>query len=444
MEENKVNRLNISEEQKKKIIKCGLFTLVGVICLLLVVAIVYPKAENKSVEGGTTFQTNIPSPDNKELVGDKLEAIEKQKIESKAEERQRLMMDVDSYLRNKNDEPKQEELDLMNPEAAQESEQGYIKSGSAQPRETIKASTNAYRDMNATLSNFYERPQVDTEKEELKAKIAELEQQQQAQQVAQMPTMEEQMALMEKSYEMAAKYSSNSATTAQHTTEPTQNSTQQSNDIHKNGKALIATIKQVREVTVSSLAQQMSNKEFVVEYSQPRNMGFNTAVGKKSYSEKNTISACVHNNQTIVDGMGVRMRLLEPMIAGDKLLPKGALISGFAKIGGERLNINITTLEHGGVIIPVELTVVDSDGQDGIYIPGSMELSAIKEVAANLGSNMGTTINLNQQDAGSQILTDLGKGAIQGASQYIAKKMQIVKVHLKSGYRVMLYQEKNN
>ena len=116
----------------------------------------------------------------------------------------------------------------------------------------------------------------------------------------------------------------------------------------------------------------------------------------------------------------------------------------FAKIGGERLHITITTLEHSGVIIPIELSVVDSDGQGGIYIPGSMELSAIKEVAANLGSNMGMTINLNQQDAGSQILTDLGKGAIQGASQYIAKKMQIVKVHLKSGYRVMLYQEKNN
>ena len=36
----------------------------------------------------------------------------------------------------------------------------------------------------------------------------------------------------------------------------------------------------------------------------------------------------------------------------------------------------------------------------------------------------------------------LGKGLIQGTSQYIAKKMRTVKVHLKAGYRVMLYQEK--
>ncbi|WP_082211518.1 HAD family hydrolase [Parabacteroides distasonis] len=38
---------------------------------------------------------------------------------------------------------------------------------------------------------------------------------------------------------------------------------------------------------------------------------------------------------------------------------------------------------------------------------------------------------------------DLGKGLIQGTSQYIAKKMRTVKVHLKSGYKVMLYQDRD-
>lgn len=78
----------------------------------------------------------------------------------------------------------------------------------------------------------------------------------------------------------------------------------------------------------------------------------------------------------------------------------------------------------------------------GIFIPGSMEIDAIREIAANLGGNLGTTINLNQQSAGDQLLTDLGKGAIQGTSQYIAKKMRTVKVHLKAGYKLMLYQKK--
>ena len=35
------------------------------------------------------------------------------------------------------------------------------------------------------------------------------------------------------------------------------------------------------------------------------------------------------------------------------------------------------------------------------------------------------------------------EAVIQGTSQYIAKKMRTVKVHLKSGYKVMLYQERD-
>ena len=161
------------------------------------------------------------------------------------------------------------------------------------------------------------------------------------------------------------------------------------------------------------------------------------------HTERNTSNACVHDNQSIPDGQAVRMRLLEPMKAGNTVLPKNALVTGQARISGERLDIFITTLEYQGMIIPVELSVIDTDGQQGIFIPGSMEMSAIKEVVANMGGSLGTTINLNQQSAGQQLLTDLGRGAIQGASQYIAKKMRIVKVHLKAGYHVLLYRDKN-
>ena len=82
------------------------------------------------------------------------------------------------------------------------------------------------------------------------------------------------------------------------------------------------------------------------------------------------------------------------------------------------------------------------DGQEGIFIPNSMEVSAAKEVAANMGASLGSSINIST-DAGAQLASDLGKGLIQGTSQYIAKKMRTVKVHLKAGYRVMLYQPEN-
>ena len=134
-------------------------------------------------------------------------------------------------------------------------------------------------------------------------------------------------------------------------------------------------------------------------------------------------------------------RLLEPMRVSGRVIPRNTLLVGAARLQGERLGIGITSLEHGGNIIPVELEVYDSDGQAGIFIPGSMEIDAAKEIGANMGSSLGSSINIST-DAGAQLASDLGRGAIQGISQYISKRMRTVKVHLKSGYRVLLYQEK--
>ena len=70
-------------------------------------------------------------------------------------------------------------------------------------------------------------------------------------------------------------------------------------------------------------------------------------------------------------------------------------------------------------------------------MPGSEELNAVKEIAANMGAGMGSSITITD-DAGSQLLSDLGRSAIQGVSQYVSKKMRSVKVTLKAGYSVLL------
>ena len=54
-----------------------------------------------------------------------------------------------------------------------------------------------------------------------------------------------------------------------------------------------------------------------------------------------------------------------------------------------------------------------------------------------MGTPAGSSMNFST-DASAQFAADLGKGLIQGTSQYFAKKMRTVKVHLKAGYRVFL------
>lgn len=427
----------LTEEQRQKQKKFIVYAGVAIIGIL-VMWLIFAPSEKEQAQQQAGFNTDVPAPTDNKLSDDKMTAYEQEQLSRKQQERRDEMQDLASMFGSS--EPEQTD------DFYEEPQQSYGGGGgSARPKETINASANAYRDMNRTLGNFYETPKVDEEKEEMRKELEELREMAYNRQTEK-EIADDQLALLEKSYELAAKYMPSggqgqpmpgqaaSATTAPTNTKPSES--------YKNGKAQMNTIGEVREQVVSGLLQPMEDSVFIAEYSQPRNMGFHTAVGTTGQAEKNTIKACIHENQTITDGQAVRMRLLEPMRAGETVIPKNALVTGMGKIAGERLGISITSLEYKGLIIPVELTVIDSDGQEGIFIPGSMEVDAIKEIAANLGGNLGTTINLNQQSAGNQLLTDLGKGAIQGTSQYISKKMRTIKVHLKAGYKLMLYQNK--
>ena len=433
-------KTELTEEQRQRQKKMIIYPLMGLLfigCMWLIFA---PSKDDKAKEQQQQgFNTNVPLPNDATLIGDKQTAYEQAQMEAKQSERRTQMQDLASLFGG-TEEDTQADYDLMNPEPSPKTtSRGYGGGGgSTRPKETIQSSASAYNDINRTLGNFYEKPKEDPEKEKMRKELEELREMAYNSQTEK-EIADDQLVLLEKSYELAAKY----MPSGQQGQPIAPNTEVKPTETYKNGKAQMTPIGQVREQIVSGLSQPISDSAFIAEYSQERNMGFHTAVGIKGESEKNTIKACVHDNQTITDGQAVRLRLLEPMRAGETIIPKNALVTGMGKIAAERLGISITSLEYKGLIIPVELMVIDSDGQEGIFIPGSMEIDAIKEVAANLGGNLGTTINLNQQSAGNQLLTDLGKGAIQGTSQYIAKKMRTIKVHLKAGYKLMLYQDKN-
>ena len=139
-----------------------------------------------------------------------------------------------------------------------------------------------------------------------------------------------------------------------------------------------------------------------------------------------------------MNGQAVKLRLLEPMQAGNIVVPKNTLVAGTAKVQGERLDILVSSIEYADNIIPVELAVFDTDGQKGLSVPSSMEQEAFNEAMANIGSGLGTSISF-ARSAGQQVAMDVTRGLQQGTSGYLAKKFRTVKVKLKAGYKVMLY-----
>ena len=394
-----------------------------------------PSSDKKQQPGTSGYNMEMPDADkaNRQIIGDKAKAYEQGAMEERQENRSRAMQQLgDMFDREVAEASGGGDFDLANPGGTEETEKSVPK--------TIQSSAAAYRDLNATLGNFYEQPKNDNaEMEELLERISSLETELESEK-GKASSMDDQVALMEKSYELAAKYmggQNGGKPEAVQAAEP-----YPVQKTGKNGKNTAAPVRQVAHQVVSSLSQPMSNAEFVASFSQERNRSFNTAIGGTAVSDKNTISACVYGAQSVTDGQAVKLRLLEPIAVAERIIPRNAVVVGAARVQGERLGIEITSIEHEGTIVPVELSVYDTDGQQGIFIPGSMEMDAVREVAANMGGSLGSSINIST-NAGAQLASDLGKGLIQGTSQYIAKKMRTVKVHLKAGYKVMLYQDRD-
>ena len=399
-------------QQRRKMIVFPLMFLAFAGCMYLIFA---PSGkEDVNVESVGGFNADIPLPAEDGIIADMQESYEQAVISRKQQDKIQSLQDFGFTLDDDTEEP-QEEINLM-PEEDPKPQRGGGTSSRA-----------AYRDINRQLSTFYETPPVDEEKEELKRQVAELTDRLKQQQNA-TPTADDQMALLEKSYELAARYMNGGQ--GQVAQVPVTGGIERKPDA--------VAVQAIRETTVSGLQQPMSDADFIRAYSQPRNYGFNTAVGTGYAMGKNTVAACIHQDQTLVDGQAVKLRLLEPMQAGNIVVPKNTLVAGTAKVQGERLDILVSSIEYAGNIIPVELAVFDTDGQKGLSVPSSMEQEAFNEAMANIGSGLGTSISF-AQSAGQQVAMDVTRGLLQGTSGYLAKKFRTVKVKLKAGYKVMLY-----
>ena len=424
---NDANALKTKEQIKKILVYGGMVML----CLVSFYFIFKPSKEQVQAEQQKVgFNAELPDPRGAGIEADKIAAYELEDMRVKQEQKMRTLEDFTAMT---TDDEEEEVVEI--PEEPRYTGGGSsYRSGSSSRSNSFSTSTSAYNDINATLGSFYEEPREDPEKEALKVELEELKQSMAQQQNSQ-PTYADQVALLEKSYELAAKYMpGGTAATSEGAAEEVETTT-------RSGKAKAQPVGHVTTPVVSALAQPVSDSVMIARMAQSVGSGFHTAVGEApKQTARNTIKACVHGDQTIISGQSVRLRLLEAMRVGKYVLPRNTLITGEGSIKGERLDIEILQVEHNGTIIPVELTVHDNDGQAGIFIPGSMEASAAKEMAANLGQNLGTSISITNQSAGDQLLSEVGRGAIQGVSQYISKKMREEKVHLKSGYTLMLYQ----
>ncbi|UVV81382.1 conjugative transposon protein TraM [Bacteroides thetaiotaomicron] len=397
-------------QMRKKMVVFPLFFLAFAGCMWLI----FSPGEKEREEPSAGFNTELPTPESEGILSDKRDAYVQEEMRRREREKMRSLQDFAFGMEDEEEEP-------VMPAAVPDKSSGSVGGSSG----AFRTSRAAYADINRQLGSFYEDTAGETgEEREMQAhrgtgtppgRTAGAENGSGGAGGAAGEVLRDRRPLYE--------WRSGSEAPRQKTS--------------VSGKASVQPVRQVRRNIVSLLAAPLPDSVFAREFVKPRNWGFNTVGSDLREPERNSIRAAVQQTVTLTDGGEVTFRLLEPMMAGDLLIPSGTPVTGTARINGERLTVKVSAVQHGGAVVPVDLSVYDTNGNEGIPVPGSEELNAVKEIAANMGAGMGSSITITD-DAGSQLLSDLGRSAIQGVSQYVSKKMRSVKVTLKAGYSVLL------
>lgn len=153
-------------------------------------------------------------------------------------------------------------------------------------------------------------------------------------------------------------------------------------------------------------------------------------------SMQNAVEAIIHETQTIVNGSTVKFRLMNDIFINGIKIPKDNFLFGTASLKGERLTINISSIRYNNSLFPVNLSVYDMDGLVGIYIPGAINRDVAKASADRSMQTLGVATlddSWGAQAAGA---------GIEAAKSLLSKKVKLVKVVVKAGYKVLLHDEK--
>lgn len=147
---------------------------------------------------------------------------------------------------------------------------------------------------------------------------------------------------------------------------------------------------------------------------------------------QNAIKAVVHEDQTLVNGSTVKLRLVNDIYVNGVRIPKDNFLFGIAQLTGERLTIKIESIRYGQSLYPVELAVYDMDGLDGVYIPGSITRDVAKQSADR--PLQGLSLSTLDPSWGAQA-AGAGVEVVKGL---FSKTAKLIKVKVKAGYQVLL------
>lgn len=409
-----------SLERFKKPIIFALMAVVFAGCMYLIFK---PSVSNKKL-ADIGLNDAVPQATDAGLQSDKQKAYEQEKMDRRAEEKRNMLTSLSDYL-------SADTSSVITDRQIEEEKEAGIPAG-MHARENGNTIVKSYKNAQDALNNFYhedrsENRALQKEIDELKQQLAEKHED------APSSAVENQLELMEKSYQMAAKYLPQGTVAVEQSKLP--EVTKPGTDSSKNN---FVSFTPARKSVVSKLYQRFSDSLICATGAEKVNERFyTTGVTEDVIQLRNSIRAYILEN-TVVFGEGiVKLRLLEGARTPRINIEAGSTITSHAKFQNGRLELSVSTIEVKGNIVSVALTGYDLDGQPGLFVPYTPEMNAIKDIAANMSQSAGTSIMM-ASSTGQQLTGDLTRGMIQGVSGYLSKKIRTPKVTLKAGVQVLL------
>ncbi len=240
--------------------------------------LIFAPDEGAQPEGASGLNTTVPEATVQTTQDDKRKAYEDEQYRQRQQEKLRTLQEVGESL--------------MLPAA---------KTQKKPQSDPIRTSQEAYKRVNRQVSTFYQTPKEDPQVAELRRQLTELTARLDGQDKAPDPAVDP-LAMMEKSYELAAKYYPQGGT-------PGPKSVPVASSAPDREPAV--AVRRAADETTSTLSEPAP---LTLE---ERNYAFNTAVGDSPEIPAGAIRACVAEDQVLTMGARVKLRLQESLQAGD-------------------------------------------------------------------------------------------------------------------------------
>lgn len=134
-------------------------------------------------------------------------------------------------------------------------------------------------------------------------------------------------------------------------------------------------------------------------------------------------------DQKLTSGQRVTVRLLEDYVEGNVRIPANTHLAAICKIG-DRLELQIRSLEMNGRIVPLALDAYDTDGLPGIYCPETSSTKNSREVSRD-ALTAGTT-------AFGGLVGDIANTVIRTGASIARNASGELSVSVVSGYEFYL------